>query len=123
MKLRNELYKIVEREREKEMAVYALEMCKDSIIYKSHFPNHPVTPGVCIVQIAVELAEDYRGRSLMLVKVKNVKFLSVLSPDNTNNVKYSLFNFREDVSTISFDSVVMSGEVVLSKMSLSCKKM
>ena len=122
MKLRNELYKIIDKEREDEMAVYALEMCKDSVIYKAHFPNHPVTPGVCIVQMAVELAEDYIGRLLMLVKVQNVKFLSVLSPDNTNTVKYRLYNFREDVSTISFDSIVMSGEVVLSRMSLSCKK-
>ena len=32
-----------------------IRLLPDNVIYKAHFPEKPITPGVCIVQMAVEL--------------------------------------------------------------------
>ncbi len=52
----------------------------DHVIYGAHFPGHPITPGVCILSLLVELLEQHHGRPLTLVEVKNLKFISPISP-------------------------------------------
>ena len=53
----------------------------DHIIYKGHFPGHPVTPGVIQLQIIHELLEEYTGNKLKLNTISNCKFLKVLDPE------------------------------------------
>ena len=80
MKLRNDLYTILEKQETDNKVSYILQLNADHFIYAAHFPGQPITPGVCVVQIAVELLTDYLQHPLEIRKVKNVKFLSVLSP-------------------------------------------
>ncbi|MDR3268749.1 MAG: glycosyltransferase [Tannerella sp.] len=49
-------------------------------IYRAHFPGHPVTPGVCIIQLTKEIASGCYAKSFFLSGVKNVKFLRVIDP-------------------------------------------
>lgn len=78
MQLRNSLYTIVSSD--PLAGTFTLRLQSECFIYKAHFPGHPVTPGVCIVQMGVELIEELAGRRLRLKRVKNVKFLSPLVP-------------------------------------------
>lgn len=57
-----------------------IRLCTGHRIYDAHFPDHPVTPGVVLVQIAVELLSEREGRRLELVSSKGIKFLIPVGP-------------------------------------------
>ena len=88
MILKNSLYTIADKRMEGSGIFYQILLDKNHFIYKAHFPNEPITPGVCIIQIAKELLEDYLHEEYEISYVKNIKFLSVLSPLSTPSVAY-----------------------------------
>lgn len=71
---------------------YTVRLLNDCAIYRAHFPGEPITPGVCIVQMAKELMELHTGAHLEIAKVKDARFLSVLSPTTTSEVTFKLSN-------------------------------
>ena len=97
-------------------------MNPECIIYKAHFPEQPITPGVCITQIAVELAEIVVGHSLQMIGIKNVKFLSIMTPDSLTEVTYSITIKSSDDKETRIQAVAQSDDVVYAKMSLICKR-
>ena len=88
MILKNSLYTIADKKMEGSGIFYQILLDKNHFIYKAHFPNEPITPGVCIIQIAKELLEDYLHEEYEISYIKNIKFLSVLSPLSTPSVAY-----------------------------------
>ena len=88
MILKNSLYTIADKRMEGSGIFYQILLDKNHFIYKAHFPNEPITPGVCIIQIAKELLEDYLHEEYEISYIKNIKFLSVLSPLSTPSVAY-----------------------------------
>ena len=59
MKLIDNLYSINARELDKmgDKAIFGISLNADNVIYKAHFPSNPITPGVCLIQIALEITE------------------------------------------------------------------
>ena len=57
MELKNNLYTIVSKEGVGLMVSYTIKLIPSCVIYQAHFPGEPITPGVCIVQMAKELIE------------------------------------------------------------------
>jgi 3-hydroxyacyl-[acyl-carrier-protein] dehydratase len=49
-------------------------------ILNGHFPEQPVVPGVCMMEISKEIIQTALGCSLMLQKAAQVKFLQLLLP-------------------------------------------
>ncbi|RTY93937.1 3-hydroxyacyl-ACP dehydratase [Flavobacterium sp. GT3R68] len=68
----------------------------DHAIFKGHFPDNPVTPGVCMMQIIKELTQDIIGRSLQLVSASNVKFMALINPDTNPTLRLELEISGED---------------------------
>lgn len=122
MILKNELYTVTGTNVTDTTAEYNLEMNAGHFIYKAHFPGQPITPGVCIVQIAKELLEDYVQKPLEIVKIKNVKFLSVITPDDTTSVTYQLAKVAidEDSHTVKVQTTVSTLTEAKAKVSLVC---
>lgn len=60
-----------------------IELNPEHAIYQGHFPEHPVVPGVCLLQLVKECAEDIRRQQLQYTQVSSCKFLSVVNPVNT----------------------------------------
>lgn len=90
MILKNSLYKIVGKSVQKKGICYDIELDANHTIYQAHFPGEPITPGVCLVQIAQELFEDHLQQTYSLKGIKNVKFLSIISPKTHSQVTYVL---------------------------------
>lgn len=86
MKLRNKLYILKGLSADQNEAY--VELLRDCEIYKAHFPDMPITPGVCIIQMATELLEEKLGVKLALKEVVNAKFLAVINPNETNEITY-----------------------------------
>lgn len=118
MILKDDFYKINSRALSEDKTSFTITLNPNNIIYKAHFPDKAVTPGVCIVQIANELLQEMINTSLTIVKIKNVKFLSVISPNDTPQI---VFQF-EKIQKVSDNHVkaqvmVMDGEERMAKIS------
>ena len=87
---------------------FKLTLNGDCPVYKAHFPGMPVTPGVCIMQIVKELAERICSCRLEVRKVKNIKFLALITPEACPVVNFE--KIQEDGNgTISLQAR-LSGE-------------
>ena len=49
-------------------------------IFKGHFPDLPVVPGVCQTQMLVETLTHLLGRPLEIKHAQHIKFLALLNP-------------------------------------------
>lgn len=62
-------------------------------IFEGHFPNQPVVPGVCMMQMVKEILESVIGKETNLVQAADMKFLAVINPLENNlihaSIKYS----------------------------------
>ncbi len=100
---------------------YFIKLNPDSAIYKAHFPGNPITPGVCILQIAIELIQDALEKTLLVDTVKNVKFLKIIVPEETPEVQYQLQRISEEDDIIKYKVTVSAEEVEYAKLSLICR--
>ena len=87
-------------------------------IYKAHFPGHPITPGVCIVQMVQELLQNLMGRELSLRQAKNVKYVSIISPEEVTEltITFSKIELQPDGSQ-NVQAQVANGETLYTKLS------
>lgn len=123
MVLQDNLYTILSQQQEDGHHVFHLRLHSEWPIYKSHFPGHPITPGVCIVQTVQELLQRLMHRRLTLVQAKNVKYLAIISPEETTEltVTFSLIEEQPDGS-LKLQAQVASGETLCTKLSLTFKE-
>ena len=96
-----------------------VRLLPDSPVYQGHFPGYPITPGVCLVEIAVELmremaGHDGQGEKIRFVGAKNIKFTSPVIPDGKTPLR---FNLSGEGSIREVE--VLYGDVLSAKMSLS----
>ncbi len=126
MLLKNNLYTVTQKEIDGLKGRFVLALNPSCFIYQAHFPGEPITPGVCIVQMGKELLEELLEEHLQkkvgleISKVKNVKFLSVISPNETTVITYQMkkVEMSEDGSEMKAQMVITSGEEAKAKISL-----
>lgn len=67
----------------------SISINKHHDIFKGHFPDNPVMPGVCMIQIIKELTEKALGKKLFMKKSTNIKFMALINPEvNSTLVLY-----------------------------------
>ncbi|AEH01937.1 3-hydroxyacyl-ACP dehydratase [Lacinutrix sp. 5H-3-7-4] len=67
-----------------------IKINKNHEIFKGHFPNNPVTPGVCMMQIIKELTEKVVSKNLFMQTSSNIKFMAIINPELTPNLDLTL---------------------------------
>lgn len=94
------LYRVLQ----KEEGSARVELLPESPIYAAHFPGFPVTPGVTLVQIALELM----GKKLQ--SAKDIKFVVPVIPSQEGTVLRYEWAFadggRADVSVFLQDGTL-----------------
>ena len=120
MKLLNSLYRIVSESVTESGREYNIVLDAEHFIYKAHFPGEPITPGVCIMQIAVELLSLHCGKPLAIDTVKNIKFLKIISPTEIPGVCFSVSKVEAEDSKVKAQVSVSGGGETYAKLSLIC---
>ena len=59
-------------------------------IFEGHFPDQPVVPGVCMIQMVKEVLENHMSKKLLLESAGNIKFLSVINPEIHNKLNVEI---------------------------------
>lgn len=118
MLLKNNLYKIISFNSEEKS--YNIELLPDCMIYRAHFPEQPITPGVCIIQIASELLTELFSRPFELTSVSNAKYIAVINPQDTPKLTYTFKKviFDEESSRVKVSVLVTDDDVTFTKLSL-----
>ena len=122
MYFRNNLYTVSKRQIQDGSARFDLLLDAEHMIYKAHFPGQPITPGVCLLQMARELLEDITELTLEILSVKNVKFLSVVSPIELPQITFTLSHIAMDEGGVECRAQVSApDDHLLAKLSFKCK--
>ena len=76
---------------------YLIDIDFSHPVFKGHFPEKPVFPGVMMCDIVRHLVSDKLGIRVQLMLAKNIKFLRMIVPseDDTYNVKISIIEDQE----------------------------
>lgn len=72
-----------------------IELNPQHDIYAGHFPQQPVVPGVCMLQIIKECMESICQTTLQYKQIASCKFLSAINPKETPELRF-LFSIREN---------------------------
>ena len=103
-----------------------VRLLPESPVYQGHFPGYPITPGVCLVEIALELIAEMADQAghddrkvghdgkVRLVGAKNIKFTSPIIPTEGTELR---FNLGGEGSERTVE--ILSGETLCAKMSLT----
>jgi len=121
MKLLNSLYSVINESVTADEHSFTIKLDASHFIYAAHFPGEPITPGVCIMQIAQELIGLHVGCSVDIKTVKNIKFLRVIIPTQTPEVNYTLSKITTEEGYVKAQVVVTIEEGVFAKLSLVCQ--
>ena len=117
------LYIVVEKKNALNLDFYVTAQLNPSHkIFTGHFPNHPVLPGVAMLQIVKELLEKHLKKPLFLKKVNRIKYLNIVNPNVQETLVFQ-FQIEEIGDTIKVKNnctfadgtPVMHGVLVFSK--------
>lgn len=83
-------------------------------VFKGHFPQMPVVPGVCQVEIIKELLEDVIGKNTMMVSGDNIKFTGMILPDKHPVVNIEI-NFTNTDGIYNVDAKLFFEDITFTK--------
>ena len=79
--LLNDYYRINNRTAENDdTVVFDIALLSDYHVYAGHFPDNPVSPGVCNIQMIKECVAQLVGKRLFLAYIAKCRFSAVLTP-------------------------------------------
>ena len=119
MKLLNDFYSIVDETSSDGTYNCKVKMNPQHGLYKVHFPGNPVTPGVCLVQMATEILERKYDKKFQLSEAVNIKFRKTVVPEDEPTYVFNKVVFEDDLLKTSV--TIEDNENQFVKMSLIYK--
>lgn len=119
MKLLNEFYRISASQIDDNSASFDISLNPEHFIFGAHFPGNPIVPGVCQMQIVGELMEQKLQRPLYVAGVRNIKYLTLMTPTDELNYSVSLSKIVVNDDGCSAQAVLSSNDKVYTKMTVN----
>lgn len=87
-----------------------IKLQKNHPVYKGHFPDQPVAPGVFLIQMFVEILGELTNKNLRLESSANTKFTAIVDPNENPNMQVLVdFSFLDD-ETIKSRGILTKGD-------------
>lgn len=117
-------YTIVSKEIIEENTIYLfnIEINSTHAIFEGHFPDNPITPGVCMMQIIKDITESISGSTLFMKKCSNVKFMAIINPEVTKDLQLEIKIKKEDENEIVINNITKFEETTALKLSVTYQK-
>jgi 3-hydroxyacyl-[acyl-carrier-protein] dehydratase len=109
------LFRIIKMEHTEGSVKTILDINKSSEIFKGHFPDRPIVPGACMLQIVKEVVEITLGSTLMLKKANHLKFISMIEPATTDFIQLDISYKIIDENTINVSARLINAGAVCFK--------
>jgi 3-hydroxyacyl-[acyl-carrier-protein] dehydratase len=115
--LRNDFYTILSKNTISENSFSAtISINEKHDIFNGHFPQNPVVPGVCMLQMVKDLLEDELQKAVHLNSIGNVKFTAVVNPTQNPTLDIKITYELTDGKSYKINSIISSKEVVFLKI-------
>ena len=113
---------IEQRQTEDGFVESTIKLNEQHPIYKGHFPQQAVVPGVCMMQMTKDIAESISGRNLFMRKCSNVKFMAIINPEINKDLRLQITVKKEDKDEITISNIAKFNETVALKLTVIYKK-
>ena len=120
--LLQDFYKIISLEKSEHLHRAVILVNEKHPVFGGHFPGNPIMPGVCMMQIIKELAEQIIGCKLMMQSLSNVKFMALINPEVTPELRLDLDITLTDDGLIKVKNTSYFNETIALKLSSVYKK-
>ena len=108
-------------------ATYRCRLHPEAPVFKAHFPGFPVLPGVLTLKMvvdAINASQFFSTQTLTVQSIGNAKYLAVVNPQETQEVKISVALKAEknadEPAVFQFKATVQNGETRFATFSFSC---
>ena len=115
MILLNDFFKLIQKDSTPGVVKAKISINKEHRIFQGHFPGLPVVPGVCMLQMVREIMEVHLDRSLDIAASDNMKFLSVINPDQNVEVDASI-HYTDADDNVSINATLFAGTTTFFKL-------
>jgi len=120
--LLNDFFTIVHSSREADSLNTCVKVNAEHSILKGHFPQQPIVPGVCMMQLIKEILESETHETLMLTSADHLKFMTMWIPNDYPELNAEIKTESADDS-YKVIATLQQGETVFFKMKGLFKKM
>ena len=120
MMLLNDFYSIVQQVPSANSVKAKILINKSHRIFDGHFPGVPIVPGVCMMQMVVEMVEVSTGKHVSLIAADTMKFLAVINPERNREIDVAI-NYTEDDGKFLISANLFEGPVVFFKLKATLK--
>ena len=110
--LLNDFFTIKETVKSETEIWAALLIHSNHKIFEGHFPNQPVVPGVCMMQMIKEILEQVIGKETNLTQAADMKFLAVINPVENNLIHASIKYATDETGVINIIASLFKDELV-----------
>jgi len=120
--LRGKLYTVIESSLLDQKINARIVLNKDHEIFRGHFPEIPILPGVCTIQIISELLGEHLKSKLRLTDGDTIKFTGLVNPntDSQLNVEINILKKEQDSVSISCQVSTQAASVFKMKGTFLC---
>lgn len=87
-----------------------------SAVFKGHFPERPILPGVFHLKIVMDILIKYYNKNFVFHACTNIKFLNLIDPKIVNNLIYEIYIKNIHESSCTQDIIVRNDQTVFCKM-------
>jgi 3-hydroxyacyl-[acyl-carrier-protein] dehydratase len=115
MTLLNDFFFILQKETSPDSVKAKITINENHKIFEGHFPGKPVVPGVCMVQIILEIMEVVAGKPVRLTEADTIKFLTVMSPKENKEIDVTI-NYSRELGRFLINANLFSGPVIFFKL-------
>lgn len=102
--------------------VFNVSINKNHKIFKGHFPNNPIMPGVCMLQITKDITEGLLGSELLTRKCVSVKFTAIINPEVNSELVLDLTILSDEDGIVKIKQVTKFNDTVALKLTVIYKK-
>lgn len=121
--LLKDFYKVITLEKNDSQKYLAIIFVNENHeVFKGHFPGNPIMPGVCMMQIIKELAEQITESSLIMQSLTNVKFMALINPFLNPELRLELDITLTEEGLVKIKNTTFFHETIALKLSSVYKK-
>ncbi len=108
--LKGDFYTVLKKEHGEGELLYNIKLNSEHPIYSGHFPDVPVTPGVCQVEIIKECLEDGLKKKLFLKSSKDIKFAGLNNPKEKDELLVKITYSLQDNDLIKVNATLVDNQ-------------
>jgi 3-hydroxyacyl-[acyl-carrier-protein] dehydratase len=113
--LQNDFFSFTAPQIEGNSVTTSLELNVTHKIFEGHFPQHPVVPGVCMMQMVKEVVEAAIRKETNLLKADNIKFLNMIDPRENKLLQLNYKFVLPEEGKISIDAQLLNSNATFFK--------